>query len=92
MPRYFINVRNQGGLALDPEGAEFADFDSALTDVLVSAKELIASNLLSGIPLDEAERGSIEIADESGKVLIVVPLTEAATADLRDEMTRKEAS
>ncbi len=41
MPRYFIDLRNKGGMARDEEGSDFAHLEDALTEAKDSARDLV---------------------------------------------------
>ncbi|MER8433671.1 DUF6894 family protein [Mesorhizobium caraganae] len=77
MPRYFFHIRNQdGSLAEDPEGQEFADLAEVEENAMASAKEILAEGLLGGNPV---LTGAIfEICDENQILLLRFPFSEAA--------------
>lgn len=70
MRRYFLNVFNSQGFALDEEGLEFVDLASARSEAVRSIRSMLAEELKNCGKLDL--RGRIEIVDESGAPAAVV--------------------
>ena len=71
MPRYFIHIDE---LDTDPEGTELPDLDAALREARLAAREMLAASIKQGrddVPL------LFFIADEGGRVLKTVHITEA---------------
>lgn len=77
MPRYFFHIRHQDGrLAEDPEGQEFADLVDVEENAMASAKEILAEGLLGGKPV--LAGAVFEICDENKILLLRFPFSEAA--------------
>ena len=74
MPRFFMNIRNGRGLATDFEGTEFADLGQARREALLDAREITADRIRSG---DLVEDDCLEIADEGGNILAMIPFRDA---------------
>lgn len=73
MKRYFFNLVD-GVRIDDPEGQPCADEAAARSEALRSARSIMADAIWSGrLPLDE----HIEVADETGRVLFIVPFNDA---------------
>jgi hypothetical protein len=79
MTVYFLHVRDGYRLISDPEGCVFRDLESARSEAIESAREFMAEGQLRDgrIGLDR----SIEIWDEAGARLLVVPFRETVTCD-----------
>jgi hypothetical protein len=66
MPKFYFHVRDNSGVALDDEGAEFTDIQAARAEARASARDLVSERLKSR----SANNGqTVEIADESGAIL-----------------------
>ena len=76
MARYFILVR-EGDVLLpdDEEGQEFASFDAVRDEAIESARHLLSQAALAG----NAGRLNltIEVRDETGKVVLTMPVGRA---------------
>jgi hypothetical protein len=73
MPRYFIDLRNSGGMAHDEEGAEFAHLEEALTEAKDSARDLVRQYMDARTPLGET---CVEVRDSQGRVVAVLTVAE----------------
>ncbi|WP_181167843.1 hypothetical protein [Mesorhizobium sp. B2-4-19] len=77
MPRYFFCLRDENGnLQEDPEGQEFSDLAGAEENAMVSAKEILAEELLRGKPVRTGL--AFEILDENHKLVLRFPFAFAA--------------
>ena len=74
MARFYLHIRNGGGYAEDPEGQELSSLAAARTAAIDGVRSLLSEEARQG-ELDFS--GSIEIADEEGNVLLIVPFSEA---------------
>ena len=74
MPRFFMHIRNGRGRATDFEGTEFADLAEARREAMLDAREITADRVRSG---DLIENDCLEIADEGGNILAMVPFRDA---------------
>ena len=74
MPRYFIHLINAVGIAPDEEGTEAPDLDAVRERALQGIRSIISDEAKVGkIDL----RGRAEIADQTGRILLVLPFAEA---------------
>jgi hypothetical protein len=74
MPRFFLHVREGARVTEDIEGAEFPSLAEARAEAIKSARELMSDKVtLAANPVDS----SIEIADESGTIVLIVPFEDA---------------
>ena len=71
MPRFHMNIRQGDELLEDWEGQEFPSLSEARTEAVLSARELMAARIAAGKMPDGHTR--FEIADESGKTVLVMP-------------------
>ncbi|WP_267427970.1 hypothetical protein [Methylobacterium sp. GC_Met_2] len=77
MPRYYLNVRHRpgpAGLAVDPEGEEFADVSAARESALSQAREMIARERHTFIR--DWMDCSFEIMDEAGQPVLTIPFSD----------------
>jgi hypothetical protein len=88
MPRFYLHIRNGTGFTRDEEGLDVPSLAAAKQRAAEGARSLLSAEICSG-QLDL--RGRIEVADEAGDVLLVVPFEEVIqirTGPLPDEQTR----
>jgi hypothetical protein len=71
MPRFHMNIRRGDVLLEDWEGQEFPSLSDARTEAVLSARELMAARIAAGKMPDGHTK--FEIADESGKTVLVMP-------------------
>jgi hypothetical protein len=71
MPRFHMNIRRGDVLLEDWEGQEFPSLSEARAEAVLSARELMAARVAAGKMPDGHAR--FEIADESGKTVLVMP-------------------
>lgn len=76
MPRFYLNLFNDAEV-FDPEGSEYPDLAAAKRAAIAGAREMMAHHVADGRPVHLHHR--IEIADERGKVLAVIPFRELIT-------------
>ena len=74
MARFYLHIRNGGGFAQDPEGQELFNLAAARSAAIEGVRSLLSEEARQG-ELDLS--GSIEIADEEGNILLIVPFSEA---------------
>lgn len=72
MPHYYLHQRNEIYVA-DEEGEDFADLAEAREKALIGARSILSEEVKQG-SLDL--RGVIEIADDSGAIVGIVPFQE----------------
>jgi hypothetical protein len=75
MPRFHMNIRKGEELLEDWEGEEFPSLSAARTEAVRSARELMSARIAAGKMPDGHTR--FEIADDSGKTVLVMPFEEA---------------
>ena len=73
MPRYFIDLRNNGGMARDEEGTEFGHLEDALTEAKDSARDLVRQFMDTRTPLGET---CVEVRDAHGQIVAVLTVAE----------------
>jgi hypothetical protein len=75
MPQFFFDHRDdQGHLERDDDGIAFPNLEAACQDALQAAAEMKADACCDG---QNVAGHSFEIRDESGRMLLVLPFTEA---------------
>ncbi|GGD11032.1 DUF6894 family protein [Aureimonas glaciei] len=72
--RYFLHMRRGEELIQDPDGTELPDLDAVMAEAIQGARQILAENVMSGSVVTGRK---FEICDEQGKVLLVVPFSEA---------------
>jgi hypothetical protein len=75
MPRYYLHIRDSGGLGKDPDGIEVPDIDAAHAEALRVARDMQV--LWSDMPPEARNELAFEIADETGRTVLTVPFSEA---------------
>ena len=76
--RYYFNIRNDSGLARDPEGADFDTLEAASDEAVQSAREILAERLVRGEIID----GDIfEITTEAGEVVNIIKFKDTLRFD-----------
>ena len=74
MPRFFLNIVNRIGSAVDEEGSDLDDVAAAVDQAKDGIRSIISDEARTGrIDLD----GRIEIADSAGAIRQVVPFSDA---------------
>ena len=73
MPRYYFHLHN-GATSRDEEGRELADLAAAREEAIKAARDLMGEDIRAGL-LRLGQR--IEILDEDGAEVLVVPFAEA---------------
>jgi hypothetical protein len=81
--RFYLNIRNGTGFVPDPEGQEVADLAAARAKAIEGIRSVLSEEARQGT-LDLA--GTIEITDEDGTILLIVPFNEAV--ELRTAETK----
>lgn len=74
MPRYFFNLVFPNTYIVDPEGSEFETITEARLEAIGSAREIMARMIIRG---KNPFAGKIELADETGRVALVLPFENA---------------
>jgi len=74
MPRFYLHIRNGSGYAEDPEGQDLSDLSAARSAAIDGVRSLLSEEARHG-ELDLG--GSIEIANEDGNILLIVPFSDA---------------
>lgn len=70
MPKFFLHQVSPGRRIPDPDGAEFQTLEDARIEAVAAAQEVAADSLRAGKGLVAI---TIEIADEAGNIVAVVP-------------------
>jgi len=74
MPTFFLHIRNGLGFIEDEEGCELPDPEAARLQAVKGARSIISEEALGG-EIDLS--GSIEVADQAGRVVMTVSYAEA---------------
>jgi hypothetical protein len=79
MPHFYLHIRNGGGYDEDPEGQELPDLDAARLAAIDGVRSVLSEELRQGqVDLN----GAIEIADDDGNILLIVPFRDAVQLKL----------
>jgi hypothetical protein len=89
MKRYFFHQRIGAELVEDFEGFEYDSAAAARASAVVSARHLWAAAILAG---DDLSGESIEIVDESGCTVALVPLSDGLPPSLAGAAPRRSAA
>ena len=74
MPRYYFHVRNSSGHLGDAEGEELPTIEAARSVAIAAIRSIISDESKTGkVDL----RGRIEVTDEDGATLLLVPFSDA---------------
>jgi hypothetical protein len=76
MARYFLHIHNSHGEAEDDEGMEATSLSEAREKAVRGIRSLLSAEAENG---HMNFKGRIEIADETGKLLLSVPFRDAIT-------------
>jgi hypothetical protein len=76
MPRYYFHIALGAKTIRDEEGTELADIDAARSEALQDARAIMSEAIRQGY---DVSGRSIRIADEAGKIILVVPFASAIT-------------
>jgi len=76
MPLYLINIYNDADI-LDEEGSDFPDLGAAKDVAIRGARAMMAEHIIAGRPVNMRHR--IEVTEQSGRVLAVIPFGEIIT-------------
>jgi hypothetical protein len=79
MARYHFDVVTASETIRDPEGAELPSIESARSEAIEDARQLMATAMLSGRDISTRR---IQITDDHGAVLLVVQFTDAYTIEI----------
>jgi hypothetical protein len=76
MSRFYFSVITTAEEIIDEEGTELPDLDAARAEAIEDARTLMSDAILGGRDISDR---SIEISNESGEVLMVVPFADAVS-------------
>jgi uncharacterized protein YbcI len=76
MSRFYFSVITTAEKIVDEEGTELPDLDAARAEAIEDARTLMSDAILGGRDISDR---SIEISNESGEVLMVVPFADAVS-------------
>lgn len=74
MPCYHLNIQNGTGFVEDEEGRDLPDLDAVRAEAIEGIRSILIDDVRKGY-LDLS--GRIEVLDEAGALLLVVPFAEA---------------
>jgi hypothetical protein len=72
--RFFFNIRERDILIEDTVGIEFRSLNAAHLEADLSIRQMVATMVLQGQPIDGE---ALEICSEDGAVLMVLPFKKA---------------
>jgi hypothetical protein len=70
MPRYFFNLKYGNRIVVDEEGICLRDLARARVEVIESIREILSD---PGIQYEDIDGQKLEISDEAGETVLVVP-------------------
>jgi hypothetical protein len=82
MPLFYLHVYDSAGFATDEEGTDCSGLDGARDAAIRGIRSLLAEEVLQG-KFDL--RGRIDIADEGGNIVTVIPFRDAVALRLDEE-------
>lgn len=71
MPRYFFDLRDDNGTALDEEGLELASLRSVQAEAAKSVADMARDAVLSALPDGGGQTMAIDVRDDDGPVMQV---------------------
>ncbi len=71
MPRYYFHIHDGNGLDRDDAGTDLANFHDVRTEALSLARDLCY--LWNDVPPAALDDMAIEVADEAGQTVLVLP-------------------
>jgi hypothetical protein len=74
MTRYYFNVVTPTTTVEDLEGTELSSLDAARMEAIKDVRQLMGAAILDG---DDISNRSIEITNDAGEVLLVLPFADA---------------
>ena len=82
MPHYFFHIRTAGDLVKDEEGLILRNLVEAREEAISSARDIVTECLRAESPI--AVGNAVEVGDEGGAVVLIVPFTEAISVAEND--------
>ena len=74
MPHLFLHLHHGRERVEDLEGADFDSLEAAREEAVAAAREIMSDRVRSGQSPNDSQ---FEIADESGKILLMFPFHDA---------------
>ncbi|MBR0856776.1 DUF6894 family protein [Bradyrhizobium liaoningense] len=71
MPRYYFDLRDEKGIALDEEGLELASHRAVQAEAAKSVADMARDAVLSASPAGGRQTMSIDVRDDGGPVMQV---------------------
>jgi hypothetical protein len=78
MAQFYLHIRNSYGEADDDEGVEAASLAEAREKAITGIRALLSAEVKNG---EMNLNGRIDIADDSGALLLTVPFADAVTIE-----------
>jgi hypothetical protein len=78
MPRYFFHHVTKAGPVRDFEGTDLPHLEHARAEAILDARSLMSDAIREGRDISSR---SIQITDEQGNVLLVVPFVDTVTRE-----------
>jgi hypothetical protein len=79
MPQFFFNVRTGPYVVEDHEGSDLANLEAARREAILDARSAMSTAIKEG--RDISRRVTIEVCDDKGRILMLVPYTDAILSD-----------
>ncbi len=70
MPRYFFHLKYGNRAVVDEEGINLHDLDDARVEVIESIRQILSE---PGIEHEDVDGQELEITDEAGATVLIVP-------------------
>ena len=80
MPRCYFHLTTGGETLNDDEGSDLIDVEAAREEGLKAAREILSISLVASGQLDLTQQ--IDIADEAGRTLLVIPFRSAVSVEV----------
>ena len=77
MPRFFFHLREGDQLVRDLQGQDLPDVNTACSEAVAGAQEIVSERIKAGKSIDEHE---LHLCDESGAVLEWFPFSSVLKA------------
>ncbi len=78
MPRFFFHVWDTNAFVPDPNGSDLPDLATAKREAVASARDILVDGRSRG---EDRSRWILEVQDEQKKIVLKVPLNEAASSE-----------
>ena len=87
MPQFYFHIQGCDDLVKDDEGIDLADLAEAKSEAIMAARDILSDAIRAGEEFDHTK--AFVIADEQGRHLMSVLLTDAIPKHLRGQTGRR---